>query len=475
MAFMKRCFSMPGFVNTNPGLMFAAKLRSRAAGLMFLCLFLTLPQTWADYYAAKNGQTPVAPYTSWSAAASNIQEAVNAAPAGSTVWVGAGRYTVPPNPTNYGWATNVVFLYRPLTLCSSSGVPDTAIIDGEGKYRGITWYYPAASTGDFILDGLTISNCSSYPTNVGGGILFAPASSMTGTIRNCIITDNTAVSTSEVTWASGGGIYVFIIAAVGMNITNCVIRNNKSTNTAPTTTAMAQCGGFSINTYGGYKYMSGCLIENNLAGSIGGGGQFGYHNKMIENCVFRDNRTMVYTNAGSGGGAYNGACIFRNCIFYNNSVPNSCSGGAIFNNQGGALYLYNCTIVSNRATWGGAYRARVATDMATMINTIIYSNTIQDIYSAAATNFIYNSCLTNATGGLGVVIGEGIITNNPAFADWNASNYRLAPESPCLNTGTNQDWMAGAIDLDGNRRIRYGTVDMGPYELIKSATIYRFR
>jgi hypothetical protein len=43
-------------------------------------------------------------------------------------------------------------------------------------------------------------------------------------------------------------------------------------------------------------------------------------------------------------------------------------------------------------------------------------------------------------------------------------NYRLQAISPCVNTGTNQDWMTGALDLDGLPRILREYVDMGAYE-----------
>jgi len=45
-----------------------------------------------------------------------------------------------------------------------------------------------------------------------------------------------------------------------------------------------------------------------------------------------------------------------------------------------------------------------------------------------------------------------------------AGNLRLLANSPCINAGTNQAWMVGAFDLDGNPRIAGGRVDMGAYE-----------
>jgi len=69
-------------------------------------------------------------------------------------------------------------------------------------------------------------------------------------------------------------------------------------------------------------------------------------------------------------------------------------------------------------------------------------------------------------------MGQGNITNDPMFK-YPGDAYRLFPGSPCVNTGTNQDWMTNAVDLDGRMRIRYGTVDMGAYETIYEGTIYR--
>ncbi len=66
----------------------------------------------------------------------------------------------------------------------------------------------------------------------------------------------------------------------------------------------------------------------------------------------------------------------------------------------------------------------------------------------------------------------GNITNNPLFiadgigygTNLVPGNYRLQAGSPCVNAGTNLDWMTGACDLDGLPRILKGTVDMGAYE-----------
>ena len=41
----------------------------------------------------------------------------------------------------------------------------------------------------------------------------------------------------------------------------------------------------------------------------------------------------------------------------------------------------------------------------------------------------------------------------------------------CINVGTNQDWIVGSSDLDGDPRIQQGVVDMGAYEFFASAGV----
>ena len=75
-----------------------------AVGLM-ICIVSSLHA--ADYYAAHNGQTPSGSFMTWESAASNIQEAVDLASAGDTVWVGAGTYTLPPAYGSHSGDSNI--------------------------------------------------------------------------------------------------------------------------------------------------------------------------------------------------------------------------------------------------------------------------------------------------------------------------------------------------------------------------------
>ena len=72
-----------------------------------------------------------------------------------------------------------------------------------------------------------------------------------------------------------------------------------------------------------------------------------------------------------------------------------------------------------------------------------------------------NYCCTTPDPG-----GVGNITNEPMFVDLAAGDLHLLSDSPCINAGTNQDWMVGSVDLDGNPRMMDGVVDMGAYERV---------
>ena len=441
----------------------------------FAWLALALPASRADYYAAQNGQTPAGPYTSWETAASNIQDAVNAAANNSTVWVGAGRYTVPPNATNY-WGSNVVYINRPLSLRSSNSSPDTVIIDGEGKHRGLIWYFSSSSTSIFLLDGLTITNCSA--TNMGGGILFAPSPAsynVTATVQNCVLSDNTAQSDSASHNSAGGGFYFYSGSGFGLTLSNCVIRNNISTNTASGYSTYA--GGAHVVS-SGKKHITGCLVENNRSSRYGGGIYANSSDLLIENSIFHHNQN--YNDSYNyGGGAMHflhGVVTIRNCLIYNNYANSG--GGSIFKfattglppEQYGLMDIHNCTFISNTINVRRADRLNIS-------NSILYTNYIvcnagPMVFFATNSWIYYNS----VTGG-SFFNGTGNITNgiDPCFVNRAGHDYRLDVDSPCVNTGTNQEWMNESIDLDGRERIRYGTVDMGAHEHVYEGTLYRLR
>jgi len=428
-----------------------------------------------DHYASQNGQTPSAPHTTWESAASNIQDAVNAATTNDTVWVGAGRYTVPPNATNY-IGTNVVFVNKPMTLRSSNGVPADTIIDGSGTNRGLAVYYTFSSTSLFVLDGFTISNC--WATNMGGGILYNAdnLARWTGVVQNCVICYNAvgwgtnAGSFRGTTGARGGGFgsYNWNVDGYGLMLSNCVFRGNRADST------VGSGGGIHREGYG-KVVIADCLMESNSAVN-GGACSINMPPTLFERCLIRNNYATT-----RGGGLYLGstASKVRNCLIYNNTAG---SGGGICSFYAPVQDIENCTIVSNRGSVGAGVIQRFYNQGAgiRICNSVIYSNyNNSDIYSEGSQTNMTNIWCTNicvySTNYLLSAGNTGNITNNPRLASFAGQNFRLTPDSPCVNMGFNQDWMTNALDLDGRQRIRYGTVDMGACELVYEGTEFRLR
>jgi len=276
-------------------------------------------------------------------------------------------------------------------------------------------------------------------------------------------------------------------------ISNCTFRGNLSVN--------GSVGGgaafFRNSSYSrlGTKVarIDNCLIESNTALNGGGGLFFNYWGIYdLRNCVIRGNVQSNYTNSASTGGGgiehgYGASVQMWNCLVYNNYATGA--GGGIYNMKGGVaapLVMYNCTVVSNTTAQAsaGGIGCRQTIDWITLCNTIVAFNkldsidagTVIDVQSYSTSSFT-NCCITstNIGGSRNILnVGAGNITNNPSFVDFTGQDFRLVNNSPCVNRGLNQDWMTNGVNLDGLKRIRYGTVDMGAYELIYEGAIYQF-
>jgi hypothetical protein len=426
-------------------------------------------------YVNLNNTNPLPPYLDWSTAATNIQDAIDAAVAGDLVLVTNGTYSTGGRVV-FGTMTNRVVINKAVTVQSVNGSAATIIagLPNTGGYlsTGIRCMYltnGAALIGFTLTNGASrlsgnitneqsgaavwcestnaiISNCAlmhSYANQFGGA-------AYQGTLNNCIITNNQA-------FISGGGTYL-------ANLNNCVVAGNKliqgSGGGGASLGILNNClviGNFAPG-YGGGTYLStmnGCIVSNNSAG-FGGGVCLGVAN----NSLISSNRASLYgggagsntlnnciltaNNGGKfGGGAYQST--LNNCTLVNNTASDY-GGGAYGGNLG------NCTIVSNSvySSGGGAYSA-------VLNNCIVYYNRSPKNSNIYSGNLNYCCTKPLPTG------GWGNITNEPVFVNLAGGDFHLQTNSPCINAGNNT-YVTSSTDLDGNPRIKGGTVDIGAYE-----------
>lgn len=431
---------------------------------------LTVHVTVDTVYVALNSQSPAVPYSTWATAATNIQNAADAASPGALILVSNGVYqtgqrTAPgdtfPSPLN-----NRVVIATPLTVRSVNG-PGKTIIQGAGPKGQVRCVYLAAGAS---LEGFTLTNGGTLmydgvpDLEIGGAGAYCE--SLTSVVSNCIISSNTATSygggaysgtlinctlvgntvTLSAYPCGGGGAYDSVLnncslltnsafwggGAFGGILSNCVLTGNVALNggggAASNVLNSCTLNFNSATNFGGGAYqatLNGCVLNGNKA-LYGGGANLG----TLTNCILTNNVatssgggacsntlascTLVGNSAPSyGGGAYYG--LLTNCILKGNSASNS------YGNGGGAAYgiLKNCTLTGNYAAFNGGGAA-----YATLLNCALSANSAGfsagGVYFGGLTNctLVGNSASSYTGGAANATLENCIIfANRDAYSD----------------------------------------------------------
>ncbi len=440
-----------------------------AAGWVIGLATLAMAQT--PWFVATNG---TGDGSSWEAATNSLQGAIDAASPSATIWVSNGVYAA-GGAANYPAGTlltNRVAVWKPLFVRSANNDPTNTIIRGawasDGNTNGPDAVRCAYLTngawliGFTLADGATMGSEGAAEERRGAGVWCEPKGAV---LTNCILIGNAA-------YRDGGGTYRGTLYNCGLaqnigasgagarlaDLWRCMIVSNRAISRDSGDASGGGASGGMLwhctlwgnsaaaggNRYGGatfYSTLFNCTVISNTALFVGG-----VYGGTASNC-------HLMRNTGTYGGGTGGGAILYNALLYRNNAGWQ-GGGA------NAATLYNCTIVSNTSSdlGGGCYGG-------SRYNCISWDNNKPDYGSS------YYFCC-----GVGLT-NNASITNDPLFADSANINYRLSPASPCLNTGSNQAWMANAVDLDGNRRIAVlgGTVDMGAFEYPLRGTFFRGR
>ena len=302
-----------------------------------------------------------------------------------------------------------------------------------------------------------------------GSTVLASAVDATARLEGVTVTGGNA--------ADGGGIRCIGSAVV---IADCRIDGNHATwgggmecgaSSNPTLSACV----FTNNTgdYGAaldiYNYSSpvltDCTFGTNVATDTGGAVN------IEANCAPQIFNAVIHDNAAHTGGAVYAVntCspLLVNALVTGNTAA---AGAAMVFVQDCTASIINCTLFDNAATdpapAGGALRQE--TNAVTIVtNSILWGNTPDDV--------------ANLTGGSATISysdiqdgypGTGNLSKDPYFLDRAHDNFRLHPDSYCIEAGSNAAVPPAALtDLDGRDRIVNGTcspgnavVDMGVYE-----------
>ena len=435
-------------------------------------------------YVDLNCVSSAPPYLGWPTAATNIQDAIDAAVDGDLVLVTNGLYRTGGRVV-YGSLTNRVVVNKAVVVQSVNG-PAATVIEGT-RPAGDTAVRCVYLTNNASLIGFTLTNGAArsagdlFKERSGGGAWCEATNCL---LVNCLFTSNTVT-------VCGGGVF-------SGTCSNCSFANNLATTNGGgafggvltsctlTTNRAGNGGGACSNT------LNACTLTANYATSIGGGA----YGTRLNNCT-----VALNTNASHGAGLH--SCVATGSVISNNFSSGGYGGGAytssltncmVLNNvasRGGGAYnssMSFCTISGNLASgayggggYGGAFNNCLISsnsasfssgaDSGILTNCTIVGHTNgRAAYACTAYNSIlyYNannwssstlrSCCT-----LPLPSGSGNFTNAPLFVDLATGNLHLQNTSPCINAGNNA-YAVAATDLDGVPRVVAGTVDVGAYE-----------
>lgn len=310
-----------------------------------------------------------------------------------------------------------------------------------------------------------------------GGAIFNYSSDPT--LTSCLISQNMAIY-------DGGGMYNSYSEPT---MINCVFDLNESiyrggamyndhfsTLSVDDTTFSANTserGGAMYNDYDSILVLMRCIFIRNTAVNNGGAIYNYGSDPLITMCEFLGN----LANYGAGMFNYDSSPTITNSTFRGNSAITG--GGGIFNSFYSETRVRGVTFSGNKAGQYGGALLNNALSSPTVINSILWFNTPDEIRNFDLVSNILR--FSNILGGIPPqsIDGGGNIDVNPFFHrlphpgpdgmwggdDDDYGDLRLYSDSPCIDTA-DPGFIAqpGETDLDGQARVLCGRLDMGAYE-----------
>jgi predicted outer membrane repeat protein len=226
--------------------------------------------------------------------------------------------------------------------------------------------------------------------------------------------------------------------------------------------------------------ISYCVMENNVASY--GGGLFVRNVDATDPSPILIGCTIANNSAFRGGGVFLhtfASPAFYNCLIVGNSASER--GGAFYCYYECAPDIIHCTVSDNTAADGGGIYCLSCFDpyYPVVTNSIIWGN----IAASGAQIYLSNSIIDITFSSFDLGAANNIqlfgtsssmaedgsnIHDNPAFIG--EGDYRLGPDSPCIDSGTDQIELP-EFDMEGEARVIGRAPDMGSYEFVPEVKV----
>jgi len=347
--------------------------------------------------------------SSWASPAGDLQAAINAASAGTQIWIKAGTYYTPADTTFelkegvslYGGFAGTESDISERTDFRPGGANET-ILSGGNTHRVV---YGESISDATVFSGITVKDgdntAETYDT--GGGMRLKGGSLV---IESCAFINNVAAG-------NAGGLYMWDAAL--LTVKDCIFAGNQS----------GARGGATYTATGCDVVFTNCIFENNSAETDGGAVRVYQSSPTFINCTFVRNALT-----GGDGAAIDvstsSSPVITNCAFWGNEKGGVTDDDLSLASSSAAATVTNCAFEGIINVYTGA--------------TLTEAGTV-DI-SATDPKFTTPSTTAGAAG------------YNPS-ADWT-----LQEGSPLIDAGTTET----ATPIDFNGLLRDESPDIGAYE-----------